>query len=111
MSLKEFIENVLKEYEMEYKPEDVEKYIISKARDMAVKNVAAVDDETVKDWIVNYDPVQKHSPEAQKIIDNKKEKSAQAVKPVIQKKLKPIKIEEKKEEKKQNEQLSLFDIL
>lgn len=111
MTLKEYIEQVLKDYNLKHTVLDVERYLNNKARDQAVGNVAVIDDETVKEWIINFDPAaieaeekakaQKHATEQVKVaVKNKEIKEKQEPKP-----------EPKKEEVKKDEQISLFDLL
>ena len=103
MTLDDFIAKVLADYGLPFQQSSIRSYVMDQARAVAVRNVACIDDDTVKDWIINYSP-NKGSWEEKHI-----EKKAE-VKPPVQKKFKPVKIEEKKEEKK-DVQLSLFDIL
>lgn len=84
MTLQEFIQNTLTAYNLEYKVEDVSKYLYDKAREIREgKSVVAVDDETVKEWIINYDPAaleakrkekaQKHATEQMEVAITNKE--------------------------------------
>ena len=110
MQLNEFIKKVLEDYKMNYSVPSVEGYIVSKARALAKQNVAVVDDETVKDWIVNYDPkaleeekeakAQNHATEQMNVaVKNKEIKEKQEPKP------------EPKKEVKKDDQISIFDLL
>lgn len=110
MQLDEFIKKVLEDYKMNYSVPSVEGYIVSKARALAKQNVAVVDDETVKDWIVNYDPkaleeekkakTQSHVIEQMNVaVKNKETKEKQEPKP------------EPKKEVKKDDQISIFDLL
>lgn len=110
MQLNEFIKKVLEDYKMNYSVPSVEGYIVSKARALAKQNVAVVDDETVKDWIVNYDPkaleeekkakTQSHVTEQMNVaVKNKEIKEKQEPKP------------EPKKEVKKDDQISIFDLL
>lgn len=103
MTLDDFIAQVLAEYGLPFQASLVRSYVVDQARKVATRNVACIDDDTVKDWIINYSP-NKGSWEEKAL------KKKETVAPPIQKKFKPVKVEEKKEEKK-DVQLSLFDIL
>lgn len=56
MTLTEYIEKVKLENNISYPTENIEQYIMDKAHDKAVHNVAAVDDETIRQWIIEYRP-------------------------------------------------------
>ena len=105
MTLKEYIEKVLQEYNLNHKELDVERYINSKARDHAVGNVAVIDDETIKEWIINYDP---------KAIETEaKEKAQKQATEQMNVAIRNKEIKEKQEPKpevKKDEQISLFDL-
>lgn len=105
MTLDDFIAQVLAEYGLPFQASSVRSYVVDQARKVATRNVACIDDDTVKDWIINYSP-NKGSYEEKAL----KKAEVKTVAPPIQKKFKPVKVEEKKEEKK-DVQLSLFDIL
>lgn len=110
MQLDEFIKKVLEDYKMKYSVSEVHSYVVTKAKEMAKQNVAVVDDETVKDWIVNYDPkaleeekkakTQSHATEQMNVaVKNKEIKEKQEPKP------------EPKKEVKKDDQISIFDLL
>ena len=110
MQLDEFIKKVLEDYKMNYSVAAVRGYVVTKAKELAKQNVAVVDDETVKDWIVNYDPkaleeekkvkAQNHATEQMNVaVKNKEIKEKQEPKP------------EPKKEVKKDDQISIFDLL
>lgn len=110
MQLDEFIKKVLEDYKMKYSVSEVHSYVVKKAKEKAKQNVAVVDDETVKDWIVNYDPkaleeekkakAQSHANEQMNVaVKNKEIKEKQEPKP------------EPKKEVKKDDQISIFDLL
>ena len=59
MTLTEFIERVKLENGIQFDTKDIEKSIVEKARKAKTGNCAAVDDETVKKWILEYKPGEK----------------------------------------------------
>ena len=103
MTIQEFIKQTLDSYDLKHDPEKVLQSIRMRAQALAKNGMAAVDDDTVKDWILQFDPSEKYAEIKKKAAEKKEEP-----KPIEVKKDPPKK--EKKEEK-QNEQLSLFDIL
>lgn len=110
MQLNEFIKKVLEDYKMNYSVPSVEGYIVSKARALAKQNVAVVDDETVKDWIVNYDPKALEEEKKAKTQSRVTEQMNVAVKNKEIKEKQEPKPEPKKEVKK-DDQISIFDLL
>lgn len=52
MTIREFIEKVKAEANIPTNTDDIRDYVIDKARAMAMGNVAVVDDDTVKNWIL-----------------------------------------------------------
>lgn len=110
MQLNEFIKKVLEDYKMNYSVPSVEGYIVSKARALAKQNVAVVDDETVKDWIVNYDPKALEEEKKAKAQSHANEQMNVAVKSKEIKEKQEPKPEPKKEVKK-DDQISIFDLL
>ena len=59
MTLIEFIEQIKKENDIAYKTEDIEKQIMDKAKKQLNNKDGAIDDETIKEWILNYNPEEK----------------------------------------------------
>ena len=59
MTLTEFIDRVKLENSIEFETKDIEKAIVSNAQKLRSGNCAAVDDETVKKWILEYKPGEK----------------------------------------------------
>lgn len=109
MTIQEFIKKTLDDYSLPHDPTSVLNSIKDKARAQAKNGVAAIDDETVKDWILAYDPNEK--PAVQPKAEKKHEPKTEWVKAKSGAvKIKEPPKEEKKEEQ-QNEQLSLFDLL
>lgn len=102
MQLTEFIENVMKTYGMTHPVKDVQQFINNKARALAVGSVAVVDDDTVRDWIINYDPSEKEQKAREHA--TKQMEVAQRNKDIPKSEPHPM-----KKEQKQNEQISLFD--
>lgn len=115
MTLTEYITATLKNYNLNFKAKDVEAFLYDKAREVKKGNCAVVDDDTVKDWILNYDP------------DYKKKKSQEAAaevaenNTVVEKKNAVIKAQQKEAKEKakepekkkvaKDEQISIFDLL
>ena len=52
MTLKEFIEKVKAEENIPTDTDDIKNYVTGKARKQASRGVAVVDDDTVKNWIL-----------------------------------------------------------
>lgn len=98
MTLTQFIQDTLKAYSLEFKENEVERYIMQKARAECKGSSIAIDDETIKEWILNYDPAKAPAP-APKAEVKAVEKPKPAPKPAP------------KKEKKNDEQISLFDFL
>ena len=103
MTLEEFIDKVIADYGLAFDKKAVREHIMDEARKVATGNIACVDDDTVKEWILNFDPTKK----AERVVATVKT----VPKPVVEKKFKPVKVEEKKPEVKKDVQLSLFDDL
>lgn len=98
MTIEQFIEKILKDYNLEFKPVDVYQYVKKKAKSIAVQNCAIVDDDTVKDWILSFD-------------ESKLKEPIEAVsytEPIKKAEVKP-KAEPKKKET-DYEQITLFDL-
>ena len=68
MTLTEFIDRIKLENNIQFETKDIEQSIIRKARKVKTGNCAAVDDETVKQWILEYDPEKEKPP----VIDESK---------------------------------------
>lgn len=96
MTLMEFIQDTLKAYSLKFSENDVKRYIMEKARAECQGSSIAIDDETIKEWILNYDPAK--APKAE-------------VKPLEKPKPKPEPKPTPKKEKKTDEQISIFDLL
>lgn len=110
MTIQEFIKQTLDAYDLKHDPAAVLEQIKNKARSQAKNGVAAIDDDTVKDWILSFDPnAKKAIAPTVKTIKEYDEKIKEKYEKKPETKPQPPK-EEKKEEK-QNEQLSLFDLL
>lgn len=105
MTLKEFIEKLKADYNLKHSVSQIEAIITRKAKEMADGSPSiAIDEDTVKDWIINSDSEEIGMDH----IVAKKEKKAESVK-----KAEPVKTEpkEKKEdEKREFEQIGLFDL-
>lgn len=100
MTLMEFIQNTLKAYSLKFSENDVKRYIMEKARAECQGSSIAIDDETIKEWILNYDPAKAPAPKAEvKAVEKPKPKQESKPAP------KP------KKEKKNDEQISIFDLL
>ena len=56
MTLIEFIEKIKVENNIAYKTEDIEKQIMDKAKKKLNNKNGAIDNETIKKWIVSYKP-------------------------------------------------------
>lgn len=110
MQLDEFIKKVLEDYKMKYNVAAVHGYVVTKAKELAKQNVAVVDDETVKDWIVNYDPKALEEEKKAKAQARTTEQANVAVKNKEIKEKQEPKPEPKKEVKK-DDQISIFDLL
>ena len=110
MQLDEFIQKVLDDYKMKYTVASVHGYVMTKARALAKQSVAVVDDETVKDWIVNYDPKAVEEEKKAKTQARATEQANVAVKNKEIKEKQEPKPEPKKEVKK-DDQISIFDLL
>lgn len=74
MTLREFIDKLKFENNIEYSAEEMENYVTDKARDLLHNRNGAVDDETVKAWILEYSP-EKESEEKQERATKKFEKA------------------------------------
>lgn len=98
MTLLEFIQNTIKAYSLKFNENDVKRYIMEKARAECQGSSIAIDDETIKEWILNYDPAKEPAPKAE-------------VKAVEKPKPKPEPKPAPKKEKKNDEQISIFDLL
>jgi hypothetical protein len=115
MTLTEYITATLKNYNLTFKPGDVEAFLYDKAREVKKGNCAVVDDDTVKDWILNYDPEYKKK-QSQAEVAKVAENNA-----VVEKKNAVIKAQEKETKEKakfpekkkvaKDEQISIFDLL
>ena len=56
MKLNEYIDKIKAEYKIPYETKDISRYIIDCAHKQKEGNCAVLDDETVKNLIVTYDP-------------------------------------------------------
>ena len=56
MTLNEFIEQVKSENNITYETEDILDQITDKAKEHLNGKDGGIDDETIKNWIMNYDP-------------------------------------------------------
>lgn len=115
MTLTEYITATLKNYNLTFKPGDVEKFLYEKAKEVKKGNCAVVDDDTVKDWILNYDPdykKKKSQAEVAKVAENNAvvEKKNAVIK-AQQKEAKEKAKEPKKKKVEKDEQISIFDLL
>ena len=114
MTLKEFITQLKADYNLQKTVDQIEAIVTRHAREEAKGNVAVIDDDTVKDWIINSDAeqiIEKPAPAAEvKAMTAKTSKVAQKLyEKYVEKKPEPPKAEPK--EKKEYEQTSLFDLL
>lgn len=105
MTLTEYINETLKAYNLKFKASEIEGYLYDKAREVKKGNCAVVDDETVKEWIINYDPEKRGKSWAEKAAEKKATEEEKVEQPKPEKKVKP-----KKEEKK-DDQINIFDFL
>ncbi len=100
MTLMEFIQDTLKAYSLKFSENDVKRYIMEKARAECQGTSIAIDDETIKEWILNYDPAKAPAPAPKAEV-----KAVEKPKPKPEPKPAP------KKEKKNDEQISIFDLL
>ncbi|MBR2578018.1 MAG: hypothetical protein IKE38_03705 [Erysipelotrichaceae bacterium] len=56
MTLNEYIEKIKLEHNIKYSTQAIENYVTDKARELLKSRSGAVDDETVKAWILEFDP-------------------------------------------------------
>lgn len=111
MTLKEFITQIKADYNLQKTEDQIEAIVKRHAREAAVSGVAVIDDDTVKDWIINADNEKEEEPVAKTV--KTAEEYDKKIKEKYGKKPEP-KPEPKKEdpkEKKEYEQTSLFDLL
>lgn len=99
MTLNQFIKETLQAYSLKFEEQDVERYIYRKAREECKGSSIAIDDETIKEWILNYDPAK----------EPKTEPAPKAEVKAVE--LKPKPAPKPKKEKKNDEQISIFDLL
>lgn len=117
MTLTEYITATLKNYNLTFKPGDVEKFLYEKAKEVKKGNCAVVDDDTVKDWILNYDPdytKKKSQAAAATVAENNAvvEKKNAAIKAQQKEAKKETKAKEPEKKKvAKDEQISIFDLL
>lgn len=115
MTLKEFITQLKADYNLQKTVDQIEAIVTRHAREEAKGNVAVIDDDTVKDWIINADnekeeePVIKTAKTAEEY--DKKIKEKYGKKPEPKREPKPEPPKEEPKEEKAYEQTSLFDLL
>ena len=97
MTLNQFIKETLQAYSLKFEEQDVERYIYRKAREECKGSSIAIDDETVKEWIINFDPAKEEKPAPTPKVEAKTVEKPKPTKP--------------KKEKKNDEQISIFDLL
>ncbi len=56
MTLNEYIEKIKLEHNIEYSAQAIENYVTDKAKKLLKSRSGAVDDETVKSWILEFNP-------------------------------------------------------
>lgn len=111
MTLTEFIKQLKEDYKLQKTVSQIEGIVKKHAKAAAVSGVAVIDDDTVKDWIINADNEKEEEPVVQTVktaeeYDKKiKEKYGKKPEP------KPEPKKEEPKEKKEYEQTSLFDLL
>lgn len=111
MTLTEFITQLKEDYNLQKTVAQIEGIVKNHAKAAAVSGVAVIDDDTVKDWIINADNEKEEEPVAKTTKTSKE--YTEKIKEKYEKKPEP-KPEPKKEEpkeKKEYEQTSLFDLL
>ena len=111
MTLKEFIMQLKADYNLQKTVDQIEAIVKKHARAAAISGVAVIDDDTVKDWIINADNEKDEKPVIKTV--KTAEEYDKKIKKKYGKKPEP-KQEPKKEEakeKKEYEQTSLFDLL
>ena len=115
MTIQEFIKQTLDSYDLKHDPEKVLQSIRMRAQALAKNGMAAVDDDTVKDWILQYDPAEKYAEIKAKVTEKKETNVKQTLNKcetnVSHSNSNSNSDSKSKKEEKQNEQLSLFDIL
>lgn len=58
ITLKEYIQKLKDEHNIEWEVEDIENYVENKAQELLDGKNGGIDDETVKSWILAYSPTQ-----------------------------------------------------
>lgn len=114
MTLKEFIKNLKEDYNIKKSVDEIETIVKKHARKVAQNGVAAVDDDTVKDWIINADnePSEPEKPKEQPKVKTEWEKTKSGAMKIKEPPKEPVKKDIVQEvPKKEYEQTSLFDDL
>ena len=111
MTLQEFIKKLKDDYQINATVSKIEAIVKKHAKAAAISGVAVIDDDTVKDWIINADNEKEEEPVVKTV--KTAEEYDKKIKEKYGKKPEP-KTEPKKEEPKEEkryEQPSLFDLL
>ena len=111
MTIQEFIKQTLDSYDLKHDPEKVLQSIRMRAQALEKNGMAAVDDDTVKDWILQFDPNEKYAEIKKKVVEKKETNVKQMLNKCETNVRHSNSNSDSKKEEKQNEQLSLFDIL
>lgn len=108
MTLNEFIEGLKKDYKLQKSVDQIRQIIISKAHKEAKGNCAVIDDDTIKDWIINADT--EAVPEKPIPAAVTTAKSYEEYKATIKEKYAPKKVIKPEKKDDGYEQITLFDL-